>query len=315
MAPRVQLTRDDYTEILAFILKLRYLWGAGIGDFRESGVKRDIGKYIHDHMAGKLAERAFVKFAEQEFAAKLTMDLTQFHASGDYSKPDIVGVWEAESERDVRVKIEVKDTKPTSRWILIPQRLASTIACDFFVIVCVDVALDQLLRYFKDALPFQQDHELMSKIPDFGAIDAEIRGVIPRSDITHMLAFDKGQSLPETEIFNEAKRLPPLYTPLPNDKLEVEFEPPLGTQVFSIAGRCNVIKGGPTGKTQKSYVLAHEQVVLKNAVLGEYRLDKGKYRVEIGAGLSPLREANFGVPLRAIRDRSIEEWRTFVEAI
>lgn len=302
---------------MLFILRLRYLWGGATGNFRVSGVKRDIGKYVQDHMAGKLAERAFAKFSEERFHKPLTVDFTQFRDSRDFSRPDIVGVWEEGVQRDPKVKLELKDTKPSSRWILVPAGLASTIACDYFVVVCVDVALDQLLRYFKGALPpaIQQDHELMAAIPDFGEIVADIRGVIPKAGVQSMLKFAEGDPLPETDVFQEAKRLPKVRSPMDCHTLRVDFGPPVGPQDFAIAGECDVFTGTAGAGGDKVHLVARGPLVLTSPVMGRYELQPGSYRVNPGVSLPSLGEANYGIPLKAVKELSEEEWRAFIGAL
>lgn len=315
MDSHVALTRDDYTEVLAFVLKLRYLWRGNLGDFR-GGVQRDIGKYIHDHTGGKLAERAFVKFAEESFRKRIKMDFTRFRDRNDYSKPDIIGAWDGDHWRDPRVKIEIKDTKPSSRWILIPSNLVSSMVCDYFVVVCVDLALDQLLRFFKSALPFQHEHELLEAIPDFGEIGADIKGAIPRTELTRIgLTFDEGDSLPETDIFAEAKRWPSSFRELPQDRVELDFGGPVGKQLFTIEGKCRVVSGSYGRGSPKVIITSENGVVLSNGVMGSYSLPRGIFRADVGGSLSPLREPNIGIPLNAVPALSEGEWQKLIESI
>lgn len=315
METRVTLTKEDYTEVLAFVLKLRYLWGGNTGDFR-GGVQRDIGKYIQDHTGGKLAERAFVKFADQNFQRRLKMDFTRFREQNDYSRPDIIGAWEGDHWRDPRTKIEIKDTKPSSRWILIPSNLLSSMTCDHFVVVTVDLALDQLLRFFKDALPFRHEHELLEAIPDFGSIEADIKGSIPRAELRRLgLTFETGDELPETDIFSPAKRLPVDPRELPSDHVELDFGEPVGTQDFQIKGKCRVIKGSSGRGREKVVILTERGVSLTSDVMGTYILGPGNHRADVGGYLSPLREPNIGIPLNAVPSRSETEWRALINSI
>ena len=319
----VQLTKQDYEECLKFILKLRYEWGGATGDFRSSGVKRDIGKYIHDQIGGKLAEIAFSKFCLREFGTEMKPDFEKYESQADFFKGDISEVNDHGTWRKTRILIDVKETKRSSRWHLIPF-LASTPKTDFFIFINVDLELDQLLRYFKDALPFKDEEELMKKIPSFDIINAEILGMINQEDLRRKShVFNAGNDLPDiNNIFKERVRDPSSsfsINDIADNNIDIDIGI-LGKKTFKINGKVQVYTGITNRKRKKkviqvneTWIKCDENITMKNESLGDYNLKKGVYKVEVDA-LTRLKEDNYGIPVRLIH-ASQEDFKQLINKI
>jgi hypothetical protein len=323
MNPKILLKREDYEICLKFVLKLRYLWGGRIGDFRSSGIKRDVGKYIHDHIGGKLAEIAFCKFCEREFGVRTKPDFEKYEEREEFAKGDIVALFDEGTWREPRIKIDVKDTKPTSRWELIPSDLSSTHAMDYFVFVIVDLPLNHIVQYFKVGIDFEDEEELLSKIPNFQNIQAEVIGLLSRDDLkSRAFYFEEGTEIPEVEFFKPRKRKPPgeLAEILPEADLISLNIGSLGVLEFVFTGRLKLYQGNVERTRERkkvqvfeTYIQCVEDVVLENEFLGRYSLEKGFYKIEVRS-LSRLRENNYGIPVRVLPSKR-EKWKEMLSLL
>jgi hypothetical protein len=115
----IPLTTEDYEKVLEYVLKLYYLWGGARGDFRQSGVERDIGKYIHDHMGGKLAEIGVARLIERD-GRRVKIGFAQYTTDEEMRMGDIEGVFENSGMRPPNFKVQIKETKPGDKWWMIP---------------------------------------------------------------------------------------------------------------------------------------------------------------------------------------------------
>ena len=312
----VSLTKEDYKKCLNFILKLRYLWNGAIGDFRSSGIKRDIGKYIHDHMGGKLGEIAVQKFLEREFGLQTKVDFDKYESAEDYQRADIVSV-----KKDTwvvpKVKVDIKDTKPSSRWILIPVNLSTSSLCDYFIFVSVDMPLDQLILYFRDCLPIEDDPELQKIIKDFTDIKADVLGVLSKDELMkRVVQFKAKDSLPEVHFFKERVKIPEGLDKKKGNQFKFQVGQ-LGVYSFKTDIPCYVHSGKVTRKVKGGtktedalYIETAGDTVMDNDFFGEYKLPKGIHKVTHDT-LSPLREDNYGLPIKSVIC-SEKDWRKFI---
>lgn len=204
----VVLDREDYKSCLKFILKLRYLWRGVTIDFASSGVKRDIGKYIHDHIGGKLAEIAVKKFLKQKFNLDVSLGFEKYESAEYFMRGDIEKVATAGGKMvSPKLKVEIKATKPSSRWWLISDNEFNSREYDAYILAVIDLPLDHIIRFFKSHLELG-DEELENAIPDFGKIGAEIKGIVRRNEFrSNTIKFNAGDSVFETEIFEEKPRI------------------------------------------------------------------------------------------------------------
>lgn len=310
---KVKITKEDYEECLKFILKLRYLWGGATIDFASSGVKRDIGKYVHDHIGGKLAEIAVKKFLKQKYNINVELGFEKYNSPEDFMLGDIENVIFPDGKKvSPKIKVEIKGTKPSSRWWLISDNEFNSREYDVYILVVIDLPLDHIIRFFKESLKLE-DEELEKAIPDFGEIEAGIKGIVWRSEFKdNTLQFKAGDSVFETEIFEERPRImgTATATQLKNNEFTLKKIP----EAFKISGQYEFyIKNSSRGAETK-YIKALSDVTISHKFLGGYKLNKGKIFLIIDKYLSPLRIANRGYPLRNVPNKD-ETWKEFLKKL
>jgi len=305
---KVSLDRSDYERCLEFILKLWYLWGGITTDFRGSGVKRDIGKYIHDQIGGKLAEVTVQKIMKN-YGIEAKLGFEKYASREDMKQGDIEEIKEASGGwRPPKLKVEVKDTKPSSEWWLIPRNEWNDRVMDVYVLVNLDLPLDDLIKYFRKSLKIT-DPELESTITELTELPAEIVAIYFRNDLAPLLSeFNAGDYLLKTEIFQPARSVPTFTATKKVRKFEIEGI----AQGFTASDEVELsLKQNP--KTVTSYINAPVEVTIAHPVLGHYRLGKGLYRCRPTLQ-SPLREANMGVPKRRlVMDGTV--WQKFLREV
>ncbi len=310
---KIKLTKEDYRECLKFILKLRYLWGGGTIDFASSGVKRDVGKYIHDHMGGKLAEIAVKKFLANKFNLKVGLGFERYTSPDDFMLGDIESVVLPNGTIKPKLKVEIKATKPSSRWWLISNDEFNSREYDVYILIVIDLPLDHIIRYFKENLDIK-DEELEKAVPDFGIIEAEIKGIVWRNEFKeNTLKFNAGDSVPETEIFSEKPKITGAVNEikLANNEFNLNKTP----QKFKIAGQYQFFKRATAGRnSETTYIKTLSNVIISHKILGEYHLKKNKIFLVNDKYLSPLRIANMGYPLRNVPNKE-ETWKEFLQKL
>lgn len=160
---------------------LYYSKKKGIIDFRDTGTRRDIGKYSSDQTYGKLGEIAFSKFLKKKFDISTGVDFNLYPGQGAVDKSDIHWVKINGKKIPPPVMIDVKGTKPTSKYFLVAEKEFKTRRYDAYVMVLIDMPQDQLIRIAAPSLIIPE--KLREIIPDFGKIKAEIAGFSYRKDI------------------------------------------------------------------------------------------------------------------------------------
>jgi hypothetical protein len=313
---KVELTKEDYKECLQFILRLRYLWGGATIDFASSGVKRDIGKYIHDHMGGKLAEIAVKKYLKSKYNITVELGFEKYKSTDDFMLGDIEKIVKDDGTVvDPKLKVEVKATKSSSRWWLISNNEFNSREYDIYILVIIDLPLDHIIRFFKDNLELK-DEELKKTIPDFGVIEAEIKGIVWRDEFkNNTLAFNPGDSVVETEIFEEKTRITGANSEkkLENNQFTLSKIP----EPFKIEGEYQFIERKTQRKDKEiitNYIKTLSDVKVSHRILGKFTLQSGKIYLIINRYLSPLRIANRGYPVRSVPNKE-ETWKEFLEKL
>ena len=310
---KVKITKEDYEECLKFILKLRYLWGGATIDFASSGVKRDIGKYVHDHIGGKLAEIAVKKFLKQKYNLNVELGFEKYDSPEDFMLGDIEKVIFPDGKKvSPKIKVEIKGTKPSSRWWLISDNEFNSREYDVYILVVIDLPLDHIIRFFKDSLHLE-DEELEKAIPDFGEIEAGIKGIVWRDEFkSNTWQFKAGDSVFETEIFYERPRImgTATATQLKNNEFTLKKIP----EVFKISGQYEFYVKSSSRGTETKYIKTLSDLTISHKYLGEYKLNKGKIFLVIDKYLSPLRIANRGYPLRNVPNKD-ETWKNFLKKL
>ena len=310
---KVKITKDDYEGCLKFILKLRYLWGGATIDFASSGVKRDIGKYVHDHIGGKLAEIAVKKFLKQKYNLEVELGFEKYNSPEDFMLGDIEKIIFPDGKKvSPKLKVEIKGTKPSSRWWLISDNEFNSREYDVYILVVIDLPLDHIIRFFKDSLKLE-DEELEKAIPDFGETEAGIKGIVWRDEFkSNTLQFKAGDSVFETEIFEERPRImgTATATQLKNNEFTLKKIP----EIFKISGQYEFYVKSSSRGTETKYIKALSDLTISHKYLGEYKLNKGKIFLVIDKYLSPLRIANRGYPLRNVPNKD-ETWKNFLKKL
>src|SRR3989338_1986043 len=250
---KVKLTKEDYKECLQFILKLRYLWGGATIDFASSGVKRDIGKYIHDHIGGKLAEIAVKKFLKQKYSLNVELGFEKYTSAEDFMLGDIEKVVKSDGTKiSPKLKVEIKATKPSSSWWLISDDEFISREYEVYILVVIYLPLDHIIRFFKDSLKLD-DKELEKAIPDFGTIGAEIKGIVWRDEFkNNTLKFNAGDSVFETEIFELKSRI--IGTAAPAQLKNNEFSLKRTPAPFKISGQYEFFVKTSSRGTETRYI-------------------------------------------------------------
>ena len=313
---KVQITKEDYKEVLEFILKLKYLWGGATIDFASSVVKRDMGKYIHDHMGGKLAEIAVKKYLKSKYNLNVELGFEKYGSPEDFMKGDIEKVIMPDgTSKSPKIKVEIKATKPSSRWWLISDNEFNAREYDIYILVIIDLPLDHIIRFFKDNLELK-DEELKKTIPDFGIIEAEIKGIVWREEFkNNTLAFNSGDSVFETDIFEEKTRITGT-----NSEKKLENNQFILSKIpgsFKIEGEYQFIERKTQRKDKEiitNYIKTSSDVKVSHGILGDFTLQSGKIYLIINRYLSPLRIANKGYPLRSVPNKE-ETWKDFLEKL
>jgi len=310
---KVKITKDDYEECLKFILKLRYLWGGATIDFASSGVKRDIGKYVHDHIGGKLAEIAVKKFLKQKYNLVVELGFEKYNSPEDFMLGDIEKIIFPDGKKvSPKLKVEIKGTKPSSRWWLISDNEFNSREYDVYILVVIDLPLDHIIRFFKDSLKLE-DEELEKAIPDFGETEAGIKGIVWRDEFkSNTLQFKAGDSVFETEIFEERPRImgTATATQLKNNEFTLKKIP----EIFKISGQYEFYVKNSSKGAETKYIKILSDVIISHKFLGVYNLDKGKIFLITDKYLSPLRIANRGYPLRNVPNKD-ETWKEFLKKL
>ncbi len=310
---KIKITKGDYDECLKFILKLRYLWGGATIDFASSGVKRDIGKYIHDHIGGKLAEIAVKKFLKQKYNLNVELGFEKYTSAEDFMLGDIEKVIKNDGTKvSPKLKVEIKATKPSSRWWLISDSEFDSREYDVYILVVIDLPLDHIIRFFKDNLKLDNS-ELEKAIPDFGTIDAEIKGIVLRDEFkSNTLKFNAGDSVFETEIFEARPKIIGTATAkqLVNDEFILKKIP----QSFKINGQYEFYVKSSSRGTETRYIKTISDITITHKILGDYKLGKGKNFLIVDKYLSPLRISNKGYPLRNVPNKD-EAWKVFLQKL
>lgn len=253
------------------------------------------------------------KFLKQRYNLNVELGFEKYTSAEDFMLGDIEKVIKSDGTKvSPKLKVEIKATKLSSRWWLMSDSEFDSREYDVYILVVIDLPLDHIVRFFKDSLKLD-DEDLEKAIPDFGAIDAEIKGIVWREEFkNNTLKFNAGDSVFETEIFDARPRImgTATATQLSNNEFTLKKIP----QSFKINGRYEFyVKTSPRGAETK-YIKTISDVVISHKILGDYILGKGKIFLIIDKYLSPLRIANRGYPLRSVPNKEAT-WKDFLKKL
>jgi len=175
----VYMTKDEYLKCLEFAIRSYYEGSQTKSDFL-SGERREIGKYSHNIIIGKLAEMAFAKFLDQQFKIEVELEFKLVDDPTIAFSEDIVKIKTKHSIRNPKINIEIKSSNKTSVHLLVPRSSFEDEdrKNDAYVFVRVHLYMNHLVRYFRDYL----SNELRDIIYIFEPIRCEIVGFALRDD-------------------------------------------------------------------------------------------------------------------------------------
>jgi len=183
------MIKDEYLKCLIFAIQSYYEGAQAKSDFL-SGEKREIGKFAHDIIMGKLAELAMAKFLYKYFNIKVQIEFSLINDPRIAFSEDIVKIESKYAIRNPRINIEIKSSNKTSVHLLIPKSSFEDMdrKCDVFVFIRMHLYMNHLIRFFRDYF----SEELKDIIYQFEPIRAEIVGFAWRKDI-----IEKGDIITE----------------------------------------------------------------------------------------------------------------------
>lgn len=209
----VRLNHSDYKRSVKFAMKLWYA-GKPKGDWRSTGTKRDIGKYITDHALGKLAEIAFAKFLEMHWGIKAELDFDIHPGPLAIDQGDLVAVEVNGNRKIPKIKIDIKSTKPSSLWSMVDFTEFNNRLYETYIWVKVDLPLNHLARPIFDAVQNGNLIVIKDMIPALEEIDAEIVGFAHRNDVDKWPILYRGEV-----VFDPEKPKRKLFTAKTDNKV------------------------------------------------------------------------------------------------
>jgi hypothetical protein len=186
----VYLNVDDYALCLDFALA-QHLRGYVLSDWG-SARQREFGQKITNWVKGQLAEVAVKKFLKNEFGIAVKLD---FRIYEDIVPQDIIGVVEKGKEREPRIGIGIKSSKPKSAFLILSENEVDLKErkSNIYIFCRPDIPDDHLLRVTRDRIieivKNQQHYPgYKDKIPKFTDVPCEIAGWIDAGDLKRIKA-------------------------------------------------------------------------------------------------------------------------------
>jgi len=200
---QIVLGVDDYFGCMLFALRMWYFGKKSTLDWRKAG-RRDIGKYINDHLQGKLAELSFAKMLQQKYGIGAEIDLEIRPGMHIVNQTDLKSICVGGERRRPKIGIDVKATTPKSKYLLIDAQEFSDRRYDAYVLVFVDLPRDHLIRFLATRMELPAD--LREAVQPLSSINANVLGFAYRSDIEKKgKTFKAGEWLPDPD--NPKRRL------------------------------------------------------------------------------------------------------------
>ena len=174
----VALDINDYALCLDFALA-QHFRGYVLSDWG-SARQREFGQKITNWVKGQLAEVAVKKFFKNEFEVNIELD---FRIYEDIVPQDIIGVVENGKNRNPRIGIGIKSSKPKSAFLILGENEVNLKErrSDVYIFCRPDIPDDHLLRITHERiidLVKKQQHypSYKDKMPEFTNIPCEIAG-------------------------------------------------------------------------------------------------------------------------------------------
>ena len=301
---KIKFDKNDLYKCFEFAVKY-HLDEAKSNVNRTTGQYRGLGAIVNDFLLGKLIELGVAKGIEG-FNSKIKCQLDfDIHAKGENrdSDPDIVKINEKGKMREPKLFVEIKNVSPGDRWIGLSKEQFETIKSNSIVdekgskIYLVYASLgsaglggdDDLLGSFLKSGMTGYYSSLFRKFCSISDLFIEIKQVLSGEELDkYGTFFSKGSYFYETEIFNDF---------LPDSIAEKNRK--LDFKRFDVSDKnLPIVSRNKTGdfkefgdfyckgkanfyikeneKSNRMYLDCLTDVVIKNRVLGDFRLSKGK---------------------------------------
>jgi len=194
MKRTVHLNRDDYKKSIKFAMML---WHAekSKDEWRSTGIKRDIGKYITDHALGKLAEIAFAKFLEINWGIKAELDFDVYPGAFTIDRGDLAFIEISGTKKMPEIQVDIKSTKLGSVWAMVDLTEFNNRRYDAYIWVKVGLPLNRLAWPIFEAIRDGNLAEIEYAVPTLEKIDAEITGFAYRKEIEKWREIYRGEAV------------------------------------------------------------------------------------------------------------------------
>lgn len=304
------LTNDDVAKCIKFAVDY-YLSKNGSHSSRVTGQARGLGTIINDFVGGKAIEIGVKGMLDRlNKNKKMVLDFSIYEKGKKAQDPDIIKVEEEEKERDPRLFVEIKNLGKSNRWLGLSEEQFKTtkdkVNGDLNKIALVYATLiddetdstkrNDLLGAFLKIATKEEYAKLFNDFVNVGKISVRAGFVITGRDLEENgVKFTTEDFVYETEIFEESIQKTDSLEEvriegdiLPRFQPDKHYPYPVKIGDIKFTGKLKVFLK-ENEKSERMYVKCDSDVVVKNKVLGEFRLSKDKiYKYSPGvAGRNP----------------------------
>ncbi len=301
------LTDTDIRQCIEFAVRY-YFKNKGSHTSRTTGQARGLGAIINDWVGGKAIELGIKGILESITPnKKIGLDFSIHEKSKKEDDPDIIKIKEDGVERDPKLFVEIKSLSENDRWIGLTEdqfkAMKSRVSGDLNNIILIYAGLDNneedngkrtdLLGAFLKGATKQEFSKLFEDFVDVGKIKIKAMFVITGKDLDeHGVKFTTEDFLYETEIFEEShQKLDKLKEFAMRGNILPKFRPdknyPYPPKIGDITFEGNLKAFLKINrKSERMLLKCESDVFVKNSVLGNFKLLKGKtyYYSPGGAG-------------------------------
>lgn len=294
----IKFTKSDFHKCFEFAVKY-YLDETKPKANRTTGQYRGLGSIINDFFLGKLIEIG-VKRAIEKYSGRIKCNLDfTMHESGDDHRtdPDIIAITERGAKRTPRLFIETKNVSESDRYVGLTQDQLNTILENetlqgdpgklYIVYACIK-SKDKIADVFGVYLKSMLKDKLLSSFSNINNIFLEIKSIVRGSELKkYGIKFNKGSLFYETDIVSDsmdedkADKIRERYKGkvITNGKLPVimmhDYPKPREFGSFYLQGKIRLFVK-KNDKSRRVYADCLTKATIKNKVVGDYRLKKGR---------------------------------------
>jgi len=303
------LTKNDLEKCIDFAVKIYFAKGSSVS--RITGQARGLGTMINDWVGGKAVEIGVVEMLERlDKSKELILDFSIYQKGRIAEDPDVIKVRESGVERTPRLFLEIKNYGENDRWIGLTNEQFRTIERvekgdlkkAYLIYASLQDEVEEpdkrldLLGAFLQIATKDEYAKLFEKFVGLGKIKVKIYCILTLQDLkengTRFIPHE--DYVYETNIFKEVKQK---VEKLEEIELKGGILPKLNYRGYSypakigdlkVSGKASMYKK-QNKKSETFFVKGSTDVIVKNEVLGEYKLSKGKvYKFDFGpAGRNP----------------------------